>query len=168
MRKPRFLLSLVLLPGAVAFGQAVPNQPAPALHPQPPITRLSYRSNAGVSFGSPGFRQVCIAVRPNGSYLLWRFTNAGKTESLAGSLLPEQSKDLQLLLDDTAFRKLRSSGPVLLHSESETLVVETPEGMKTSRRSWLSARGEASFPGPVTKLSEWLQGFVPEQAKSVE
>jgi hypothetical protein len=163
MRKPRFLLSLVLLPGAVAFGQAVPNQPA-----HTPITRLSYSSNAGVNFGSPGFRQVCIAVRPNGSYLLWRFTNAGKTESLAGSLLPEQSKDLQLLLDDTAFRKLRSSGPVLLHSESETLVVETPEGMKTSRRSWLSARGEASFPGPVTKLSEWLQGFKPEQAKSVE
>jgi hypothetical protein len=53
----------------------------------------------------------------------------------------------------------------MVRREPQAFVAETQDGLKTSRRSWISEPGGMLFPYPVQKVVGWLKDFKPEQAK---
>jgi hypothetical protein len=169
-----FLTAAILLVSASLWAQQVYVYHDPDL-----LARLSYDNSTVAQ--DEGVR-VCIAVSRDGYYRIVRSLESGQTERLQGKMSKEQFQQLKTLLESAEFRVLSGDHGGFIRRESESFGAEIPisgwqpvPGIdirsavpRAHRMQWLNADGESPFPGPVSKVVNWLKHFEPTNGKAFE
>ena len=140
-----------------------------------PDYRNEFKPNTRLMFEQQGLPQVCFAVDDHGSYQIQKRSQKDVLQTLAGTLDPDQLKQLKGLLEEADFLAVdESRGAGLLRKgSSETFTAEVP----TSSNSHLGNRkfvravnidGENPFPPAIQRVVNWLQSFSPGQTRMVD
>lgn len=164
-----FLATAVLLVSVSLWAQQVY-----VYHDNDLLARLSYDQQTVTQFKGV---HVCIAVSRDGYYRIER-----DLQRLQGKMPKEQLQQLKTLLESAEFLVLSGEHSGLIRRESERFMAEIPisggqpvpgiDGRSLVPRAhsvqWLNADGERPFPGPVSKVVNWLEHFEPTNGKIFE
>jgi len=132
------------------------------------VARLSYNSTWFVSADQKTSPRICFAVFKDGRYRMLRRTADGKGQRLQGTILPEELRQIEGMLDAPGFRALAGQrGPFIVLAGSETFIAEVPREVGVQRVLWMNPDREEPFPKPAAEVIDWLQSFEPKHAETL-
>jgi hypothetical protein len=132
------------------------------------VARLSYNSTWFVSADQKTSPRICFAVFKDGHYRMLRRTADGKSRRLQGTIVPEELRQIEVMLDAPGFRALAGQrGGGLVRSGSERFVAEVPRKGGVQRLLWINPDREEQFPDAAAEVIDWLQHFEPRHAESL-